>query len=499
MAHDVFISYSSNDQNAALTVLHGLESAGIRCWIAPRDIEPGAIWAQAIMAGITECRLLVVVFSANANRSPHVINEVDAAVRKGAIIVPFRIEDVMPDGAMEYHLRTRHWLDALSPDLEQHTARLAEQVGAIIESHPFPGPTPTAPPRSMPPGLSRRPKPPTTISLPRPRLPTTARGWRRFKIGGGIGVAMAFVVLFWITRDRPVHQVTFTVREVSGSGNNQSSIRMTSGQLRFFEAGDNIPAAGQRRYTGGFLASATRYVDVEVQLDYEAPNRDITVPIACTLTSKGGQVITAITINAKVQPTWTSSLHVQGWGTASGGFWKPDRYRADCKYGDKLIGRNWFEVTSTSIRQTPASTVPPPPTLRSGAPMADASPWREIHAHVTGIRTFAMGDAVPDLSARQTTTRFPAATTGYVGVEVTMGFDAPGRALRGSLTCRVLRDRTQELGRMALTFNLQADWRTAWSARGYGRSSPGVWLPGNYLVACDDGRRTLAQTGFEIQ
>ncbi|MEO5800065.1 MAG: toll/interleukin-1 receptor domain-containing protein, partial [Gemmatimonadales bacterium] len=267
MAHDVFISYSSTDQPAALAVLHGIEAAGIRCWIAPRDIEPGAIWAQSIMEGISGCRVMVVVFSANANRSPHVINEVDAAVRKGAIIVPYRIEDVMPDGAMEYHLRTRHWLDALTPDSAQHSAELAAQVGAILQSHTASPAMPTPPPRPMPKDLPPR-RPPTGAKLPsRWQLPTTPAGWRRFRNAAAAGAVCALALLFWFSREHPVGKVAITVREVSGSGNNQSSIRMTSGQLRFFEAGDNIPAAGQRRYTDRFLASTTRYVDVEVQLD----------------------------------------------------------------------------------------------------------------------------------------------------------------------------------------------------------------------------------------
>ncbi|MES2305873.1 MAG: toll/interleukin-1 receptor domain-containing protein [Gemmatimonadota bacterium] len=495
MAHDVFISYSSTDQPAALAVLHGMEAAGIRCWIAPRDIEPGAIWAQSIMEGITGCRVMVVVFSANANRSPHVINEVDAAVRKGAIIVPYRIEDVLPDGAMEYHLRTRHWLDALTPNTTQHTAELAAQVGAILQSHPSTRTMPTPPPRPMPKDLPPRRPPNAPAQTRRWRLPSTPAGWQRFRLASITGAAAVLALFFWFSRDRPVGKVAITVREVSGSGNNQSSIRMTSGQLRFFEAGDNIPAAGQRAYTQRFLASATRYVDVEVQLDYEAPNREITVPIACTLTSKGGQVITAITINAKIQPSWTSSLHVQGWGSAAGGFWKPDRYRVECRYGDKLLGRNWFEVTTDASRVSSAVT----PAPRNDAPLAEASPWREIRARVTGIRTFAMGDAVPEMAARQTTTSFPASSTGYVGVEVTLAFDAPGRRLQASLNCRVLRNRTEEMGRMALAYDINASWQSAWAARGYGRSAPGVWTPGKYLVACDDGRRTLAQTPFEIR
>lgn len=38
MAHDIFISYSSRDKPITEGVCANLESADIRCWIAPRDI-----------------------------------------------------------------------------------------------------------------------------------------------------------------------------------------------------------------------------------------------------------------------------------------------------------------------------------------------------------------------------------------------------------------------------------------------------------------------------
>lgn len=53
MAHDVFVSYSSQDQPTALAVVNALESNGIRCWMAPRDIRAGDVWAQAIVEAIT--------------------------------------------------------------------------------------------------------------------------------------------------------------------------------------------------------------------------------------------------------------------------------------------------------------------------------------------------------------------------------------------------------------------------------------------------------------
>jgi TIR domain len=40
--HDVFLSYSSKDKTWADSACAVLEQHRIRCWIAPRDMTPGA-------------------------------------------------------------------------------------------------------------------------------------------------------------------------------------------------------------------------------------------------------------------------------------------------------------------------------------------------------------------------------------------------------------------------------------------------------------------------
>ena len=70
MAHDVFISYSSKDMAADEAVCTALEGRGLRCWIAPRDIIPGIGWAKSIVRAIGQSRIMVLVFSENANASP---------------------------------------------------------------------------------------------------------------------------------------------------------------------------------------------------------------------------------------------------------------------------------------------------------------------------------------------------------------------------------------------------------------------------------------------
>ena len=50
--HDVFISYSHHDAEIRAEIVEKLESAGIRCWYAPRNIQPGEEWADAITRGL---------------------------------------------------------------------------------------------------------------------------------------------------------------------------------------------------------------------------------------------------------------------------------------------------------------------------------------------------------------------------------------------------------------------------------------------------------------
>src|SRR5262249_32949807 len=106
-----------------------LEGRAIRCWMAPRDVLPGAQWAEAIMDAIEATRVMVVVCSAHTNASPQVAREVERAVNAGSIIIPFRIEDVPFTRSLTFFLSSGHWLDALTPPLEAHIDRLAETVG----------------------------------------------------------------------------------------------------------------------------------------------------------------------------------------------------------------------------------------------------------------------------------------------------------------------------------------------------------------------------------
>src|SRR6202022_1353645 len=132
MALDVFISYAIADKLTADAACAALEAEGIRCWIAPRDVLPGMDYAEAIIEAIEKARGMLLIFSSNANRSNQVKREVERAVHHGIPIIPFRIEDVPPNRALEYFISAPHWLDALTPPLEQHLKHLASTIRLLL-------------------------------------------------------------------------------------------------------------------------------------------------------------------------------------------------------------------------------------------------------------------------------------------------------------------------------------------------------------------------------
>lgn len=188
MDHDVFISYSSKDKPFADAACGILEKHGLRCWIAPRDLLPGSDWGAAIIDAIEGSRVFVLVFSANANASVQVKREVERAVAKGLNIMPVRIEDVVPSKYFEYFISSAHWLDAITPPMEEHLTYLAEVIGRIVNG-------PTVPLSDPPTDRMRVPPDPLPRPVPQP-LPPAA-----WMAGGAAAVAVLGVGLWLALRE----------------------------------------------------------------------------------------------------------------------------------------------------------------------------------------------------------------------------------------------------------------------------------------------------------
>lgn len=199
MPHDVFISHSSKDKVVADAVCGTLEAAGVRCWIAPRDILPGANWGEAIIDALGSSKAMVLVFSEHSNTSGQVVREVERAINKNIPVIPFRIANVPLSKAMEYFISTAHWLDAF-PIYEKHLAVLSQRLVGLIHNQPS-----TV-------GSERSPSPavqPPTHKAPASRLQSMLVG--AGVVLGSIAVATWMVTTFMGRRDAGVASQTVAV------------------------------------------------------------------------------------------------------------------------------------------------------------------------------------------------------------------------------------------------------------------------------------------------
>ena len=182
--HVVFISHSSKDKAFADAVCTALEVRGVRCWVALRDLLPGATWAKSILKAIADSRLMVLIFSRHIQESQHVCREVERAVHHGIAIAPIRVHDVMPAEDLEYYLSTSHWMDATGPVFANHLDEMADKVQALLAMPPRPTTNlpPTAPPVPPPPF---DPSPGPRIAPGRPAGPLTERASLRLTSNSG--------------------------------------------------------------------------------------------------------------------------------------------------------------------------------------------------------------------------------------------------------------------------------------------------------------------------
>ncbi len=131
---DIFITYSSKDQKVARIICTALENRGLTCWISSRDVKPGQNFQEQIVRSIRAAKIMVLVFTANANNSNEIKKELALASQNNLLVIPVRIEDVAPNEAFAYEFATRQWID-LFDDWETSVARLVELIAGAIDDH----------------------------------------------------------------------------------------------------------------------------------------------------------------------------------------------------------------------------------------------------------------------------------------------------------------------------------------------------------------------------
>lgn len=91
---DVFISYSSKQQDEAMSVYNKLMQEGITCWMAPQSIPIGSQYYLEISKAIHDIKILVLVLTDDAVKSVYVPKEVSASMGARKRVMPFQLGEV---------------------------------------------------------------------------------------------------------------------------------------------------------------------------------------------------------------------------------------------------------------------------------------------------------------------------------------------------------------------------------------------------------------------
>src|SRR5258708_37468664 len=92
--------------------------------IAPRDVTPGALYADGIIRAINDAKVMVLVLSANSIASKHVGKEVERASSKGRPIVALKVDLAPLTTALEYFLSESQWIDVAALGMQAALSKL---------------------------------------------------------------------------------------------------------------------------------------------------------------------------------------------------------------------------------------------------------------------------------------------------------------------------------------------------------------------------------------
>ena len=139
---DVFISYHESSAGAlAEQIADALESNGVSCWYARRDLPPGAVFSDYIPQAIRKCKVFLLILNEGSNQSEHVKNELNLAFRRinrheQITLVPFRVDNCIVSDSIDYFISRFQITDGNSSD-ELYTQVLVEQILDILKYQPL--------------------------------------------------------------------------------------------------------------------------------------------------------------------------------------------------------------------------------------------------------------------------------------------------------------------------------------------------------------------------
>jgi len=131
---DVFISHSSVDFAKAGAACTTIESAGIPCWIAPRNIDlVSHTYPTAILRGIDNAKAILVLVSSTTLQSVHVPREVELALTRKIPIIAVDLDDTPLTGDLRLLLASVHRTRGYTKSYDEVLSEVLQRVSNALK------------------------------------------------------------------------------------------------------------------------------------------------------------------------------------------------------------------------------------------------------------------------------------------------------------------------------------------------------------------------------
>ncbi len=242
--------------------------------------------------------------------------------------------------------------------------------------------------------------------------------------------------------------------------------------VRLFESGGEVPDRKNRVLTTTFDGLTTRFINLELELEYPPAAKKAEFELACRI--EGPDSVARVpVVRGVIEPGWVGSYHNVGWGSRNRGLWPEGSYRVTCRDQERVMATAEFKVVKAAAAIGP------------------------LGASLTHLRFFqSLAERLP-VENRLYGARFDGRAARWVKAEFGLVYPPVAAPVTFVVEC-VYTFPDGTLRPVSVERRVPAGWTGSVHAQGLGWEQAGNWPPGTYRVSCRSDGREFAAGSFEV-